>query len=121
MNLGRVATCARLGGDVACAGDPAAPSSALRLRRPRARVVLEAGLIEVRSAEVPKRFLDVTVRHPWAKDLREQAWRVDGAAALAAVKDKARRYCVHRDGVKVTTFAVEWWGHLGADIPQKPG
>ena len=59
-------------------------------------------------------FVDVTVRHPLADRYVHRAARVDNAANDRAATEKRSRYPTSQ-GVKVTPFPCEVYGHLGRD------
>ena len=59
-------------------------------------------------------WVDVTVTHPWRQQLRRKASSANGVAAADAENRKEARYGVGRGGVRVTPFAVETWGRMGA-------
>ena len=71
--------------------------------------------LEVRNAEVPRVYLDVTVRHAVPSDavrLRKAA-NHDGATNKEAENDKADRYPAHRCSYKAVPLAVEMYGRHG--------
>ena len=71
--------------------------------------------LEVRSAEVPERFLDVTVRHPVGNDAARlgRAARADGATNAEAEGDKRDRYPSERSVHPVVPLALETYGRHG--------
>jgi hypothetical protein len=71
--------------------------------------------LEVRSAEVPKLYLDVTVRHAVGNDQGRvrRAARVDGATNAEAEADKADRYPPDRSPYKAVPLAMETYGRQG--------
>ncbi len=71
--------------------------------------------LEVRSAWVPKLFLDVTVRHsvPGEGERLARAARTDGAVNLEAEREKESRYPAARAPHKVAPLAVETFGRHG--------
>ena len=70
--------------------------------------------LEVRSAEVPKRFLDVTVRHAVANDVRlGRAAREDGATNKEAEGDKRDRYPAAQCAHPMVPLALETYGRHG--------
>ena len=71
--------------------------------------------LDVRSAEVPRAYIDVTVRHSVPADgprLAAAANR-DGAVAAEGEADKRRRYPDGRTPWRVLPFAVESYGRFG--------
>jgi hypothetical protein len=93
---------------------PAAPCSLCGARVPveREEAVLD---LEVRSAEVPKKFLDVTVRHPVSNvaGRLSRAARADGATNAVAEGDKRDRYPSERSVHAVVPLALETYGRHG--------
>ena len=71
--------------------------------------------LEVRSAWVPKLFLDVTVRHsvPNAGDRLARAARENGAVNREAEHEKENRYPAGRSPFKVVPLALETFGRHG--------
>jgi len=71
--------------------------------------------LEVRSAEVPKRFLDVTVRHPAGTEAGalQRAAREAGATNARAEADKQDRYRADRCVHAMVPLAVETFGRHG--------
>ena len=71
--------------------------------------------LEVRSAEVPKLYLDVTVRHPVGNDLArlDRAARRDGATNDEAAADKRERYPQRRSPCQALPLALETYGRHG--------
>ena len=69
----------------------------------------------VRSAELPRAFYDVTVRHsvPGGADRLAAAAQHPGAVNREAEGDKARRYPDHRSPWRVVPLAAETCGRLG--------
>ena len=79
-------------------------------------VLEEAQLdLEVRSAEVPRRYLDVTVRHAVGNDLGrlQRASREPGATNAEAEADKRDRYPPRRCPYAALPLAVETLGRHG--------
>ena len=72
--------------------------------------------LEVRSARVPRAFVDVTVRHSVPGDAARLAIaaREGGAVCREAEADKKRRYPDGRAPWKVVPFALETHGRIGA-------
>ena len=85
-------------------------------------VDLEQALLdlEVRNAEVPKAYLDVTVRHAVGNDLARvrAAARRDGAACAEAERDKRERYPSARSSYLVVPLALETYGRHGRESPR---
>ena len=79
--------------------------------------VLEEAVLdlEVRSARVPRAFLDVTVRHsvPGDASRLSAAAATPGAVNRGAEADKRSRYPDGRAPWRVIPFAVETYGRLG--------
>ena len=71
--------------------------------------------LEVRSAEVPRLYLDVTVRHavPGNAPRLARAAALDGAVNSEAEADKRTRYPDGRAPWRVVPFALETYGRLG--------
>jgi len=71
--------------------------------------------LEVRSAEVPKLYLDVTVRHAVGNDEARvgRAARADGTTNAEAEGDKADRYPPDRCPYKAVPLATETYGRHG--------
>ena len=84
--------------------------SALATEREEAVLDLEA-----RSAEVPRLYLDVTVRHavPGSGPRLARAAALDGAVNREAEADKRSRYPDGRAPWRVVPFALETHGRLG--------
>ena len=61
--------------------------------------------------------LDVNVRHPSADRYIKQSCRTDGVAARKAEQEKQARY-PSRNGIRVTTFAIETFGRLGNEASE---
>jgi hypothetical protein len=73
--------------------------------------------LEVSSAEVPKLYLDVTVRHGVPGDERRLAAAAahDGAVASEAERDKATRYPPAQAPWRVVPLALETYGRHGPE------
>ena len=71
--------------------------------------------LEVRSAEVPKLYLDVTVRHAVHSDhgRLQRAANRDGATNVEAEADKRERYPADRSVYKALPLALETFGRHG--------
>ena len=73
--------------------------------------------LEVRSAEVPKLYLDVTVRHAVGRGNDQvrvrRAAREDGATNAEAEADKTDRYPPDRCAYKAVPLALETFGRHG--------
>ncbi len=76
--------------------------------------------LEVRSAWVPKLFLDVTVHHdvPGGGDRLARAARTNGAVNLEAEREKESRYPAARAPYKVVPLALETYGRHGQQAPK---
>ena len=103
--------CGRKGVGFAPPGGPCSfCGSALTTEREEAVLDLEA-----RSAEVPRVFLDITVRHavPGSGPRLARAAAHDGAVNREAEADKRSRYPDGRAPWRVVPFALESYGRLG--------
>ena len=71
--------------------------------------------LEVTSAEVPKLYLDVTVRHSVPGDAHRLAGAAkrDGTVALEAERDKESRYPASRAPWRAVPLALETYGRHG--------
>lgn len=71
--------------------------------------------LEVRSAEVPKLYLDATVRHAVGNDEArlQRATRQDGATNAEAEHDKRERYPPERSPYLALPLALETYGRHG--------
>ena len=105
--------CARRGVAFAPPGGPC-PFCGSALTTEREEAVLD---LEARSAEVPRLYLDVTVRHavPGSGPRLARAAALDGAVNREAAADKRSRYPDGRAPWRVVPFALETYGRLGRE------